>query len=89
MSGKNKEYFYLRSKKLHRVIPTDFAVDLSESEDKRLKEEIAKNPSSKHEILCDFWAFLTKLVGKKSYNFDKYMDSYCDKKREEMEAKGL
>lgn len=89
MSGKNKEYFYLRSGKLHRVIPTDFAVDLSEDEDRRLKEDIAKNPSSKAEMLSGFWAFLTKTVGKKSYNFDEFMDSYCDKKREEMEAKGL
>ena len=89
MSGKNKEYFYLRSGKLHRVIPTDFAVDLSKDEDRRLKEDIAKYPSNKAEILSDFWAFMTKTVGKKSYNFDEFMDSYCDKKREEMEAKGL
>lgn len=89
MSGKNKEYFYLRSGILHRVIPTDFAVDLSKDEDRRLKEDIAKNPSNKAEILSDFWAFMTKTVGKKSYNFDEFMDSYCAKKREEMEAKGL
>ena len=89
MIRKNKEYFYLRSKKLHRVIPTDFAVDLSENEDRRLKDEIAKSPSSKVEILSVFWSFLTKTVGKKPYNFDEFMDSYCDKKRKEMEAKGL
>ncbi len=89
MIGKSKEYFYLRSGKLHCVIPTDFAVDLSEDEDRRLKEDIAKNPSSKPEILCGFWTFLTKTVGKKSYNFDEFMDSYCERKREEMEAKGL
>ena len=57
MSGKSKEYFYLRSGKLHRVIPTDFAVDLSEDEDRRLKEGIAKNPSNKVEILSVFWSF--------------------------------
>ena len=89
MSGKSKEYFYLRSGKLHRVIPTDFAVDLSEDEDRRLKEDIAKNPSNKVEILSVFWSFLTKTVGKKSYNFDEFMDSYCDKKREEMKFKEL
>lgn len=89
MSGKNREYFYLRSGKLHRVVPTDFAVDLSKDEDRRLKEDIARNPSSKAEMLSDFWAFLTKTVGKKSYNFDEFMDSYCGRKREEMEAKGL
>ena len=89
MSGKSKEYFYLRSGKLHRVIPTDFAVDLSEDEDRRLKEDIAKNPSNKVEILSVFWSFLTKTVGKNPYNFDEFMDSYCGKKREEMEAKGL
>ena len=89
MGGKNKEYFYLRSGKLHRVIPTDFAVDLSEDEDRRLKEDIAKNPSSKTEILCGFWDFLTKTVGKKSYNFDDFMDSYCERKRKVMKAKGL
>ena len=89
MSRKNKEYFYLRSGKLHRVIPTDFAVDLSEDEDRRLKEDIAKNPSSKAEILCGFWAFLTKTVGKKSYNFDDFMDSYCERKRKVIKAKGL
>ena len=89
MSRKNKEYFYLRSGKLHRVIPTDFAVDLSEDEDRRLKEDIAKNPSSKAEILCGFWNFLTKTVGKKSYNFDDFMDSYCERKRKVIKAKGL
>ena len=89
MGGKNKEYFYLRSGKLHRVVPTDFAVDLSEYEDRRLKEDIANNPGGKAGILCGFWAFLTKTVGRKSYNFDEYMDSYCSRKREEMEAKGL
>lgn len=89
MSGKNKVYYYLRSGILHRVIPTDFAVDLSEDEDRRLKEDIAKNPNNKADILCGFWAFLTKTVGKKSYNFDEFMDSYCGKKREEMKAKGL
>ena len=85
MGGK-KEYFYLRSGKLHRVIPTDFAVDLSE--DIKLKEDIARNPGSKSEILSGFWAFLTRTVGKKPYNFDEFMDSYCAKKRGEMEAKG-
>lgn len=89
MSRKNKEYFYLRSGKLHRVIPVDFAVDLSEDEDRRLKEDIARKPSFKPEILSGFWAFLTKTVGRKPYNFDEFMDSYCDRKREEMEAKGL
>lgn len=89
MKGKNKEYFYLRSGKLHRVIPTDFAVDLSEDEDRRLKEEIAKNPSCKAQILSGFWSFLTKTVGKESYNFDDFMDSYCNRKREKMEARGL
>ena len=89
MSGKNKAYFYLRSGKLHRVIPTDFAVDLSEGEDRRLKEDIARNLSSKAEVLSGFWTLLTETVGKKPYNFDEFMDSYCDRKREEMEAKGL
>ena len=89
MGGKNKEYFYLRSGKLHRVVPTDFAVDLSGDEDRRLKEDIAGNPGRKAEILCGFWAFLTKTVGRKSYNFDEFMDSYCGRKRKEMEAKGL
>ena len=89
MSGKNKEYFYLRSGKLHRVIPTDFAVDLSEDEDRRLKEGIAKNPSNKVEILSVFWSFLTKTVGKKPYNFDDFMDSYCERKRKVMKAKEL
>ena len=88
-SGKNKEYFYLRSGKLHRVVPTDFAVDLSEDEDRRLKEDIARNPGSKAEVLSGFWSFLIKTVGKKAYSFDEFMDSYCGKKREEMEAKGL
>ena len=89
MSGKSKEYFYLRSGKLHRVIPTDFAVDLSEDEDRRLKEDIAKDPSNKVEILSVFWSFLTKTVGKKSYNFDDFMDSYCERKRKAMKAKDL
>ena len=89
MSGKSKEYFYLRPGKLHRVVPTDFAVDLSGDEDRRLKEDIAMNPGSKPEVLSGFWAFLTKTVGRKPYNFDDFMDSYCAKKREEMEAKGL
>ena len=89
MSGKSKEYFYLRSGKLHRVIPTDFAVDLSEDEDRRLKEGIAKNPSNKVEILSVFWSFLTKTVGKKPYNFDDFMDSYCERKRKVMKAKEL
>lgn len=89
MGGKNKEYFYLRSGKLHRVVPTDFAVDLSGDEDRRLKEDIAENPGSKAEILSGFWSFLTRTVGKKSYNFDEFMDSYCERKREAMKAKGL
>lgn len=89
MGGKNKEYFYLRSGKLHRVVPTDFAVDLSGDEDRRLKEDIAGNPGGKAGILSDFWAFITKTVGRKPYNFDEFMDSYCGRKREEMEAKGL
>lgn len=89
MSGKNKEYFYLRSGKLHRVVPTDFAVDLSGDEDRRLKEDIARNPGSKAEILSGFWSFLTRTVGKKSYNFDEFMDSYCERKRKAMKAKGL
>lgn len=89
MNKEKKSYFYLRSGKLHKVIPVDFAVNLSEDEDKRLKEEIRKNPAEKAELLRNFWYFLTQIVGKKAYNFDDFMDSYCNRKRQEMEAKGL
>ena len=89
MDRSRKAYFYLRSKKLHMIKSVDYAVDLSEDEDKRLKEEIAVNPCCKAEALKSFWSFLTKTVGKKAYNFDDYMDSYCSNKRKEMEAKGL
>ena len=64
-------------------------MDLSGDEDRRLKDDIAGNPGRKAEILCGFWAFLIKTVGRKAYNFDEFMDSYCGRKRKEMEAKGL
>lgn len=89
MNKEKKSYFYLRSRKLHCIKTVDYAVDLSEDEDKRLKEEIAGNPSNKVKILNGFWDFLTKTVKKKVYNFDEFMDFYCSNKRKEMEAKGL
>ena len=80
---RNKHFYYLRSGVLHHVYPVDYAVNLSEDEDRQIKEELNKEPYNKQEILEKYWSFLTRTAGKKSYDFVSYMDKKCALKRAE------
>lgn len=84
-----RDYFYLRSGKLHHVFPVDMAVDLSPAEDMALKKEMGDAGADKQAVLGRNWSLLTGAVGKKPYDFTAYMDRHCDEKRCKMEAMGL
>ena len=85
-----RDYFYLRSGKLHHVFPTDLAVDLSEAEAEAVKKELnERSPEDKQEVLGRQWGLLTGAVGKKPYDFTEFMDRHCSEKRRRMEAMGL
>ena len=59
-----KPYFYIRNGLLHVRYTVDRAVELSVTEEKKIKDEIALEPYSKQKILTDNWNFLTKTVRK-------------------------
>lgn len=59
-----KPYFYFRNGYLHVRYNTDKAVALSESEAKRLKEELSSSPADKQNILKKNWNFFVHQVEK-------------------------
>ena len=59
-----KPYYYLRNGVLHARYTVDRAVELSESEEKELKDKISLEPYNKQEILAKSWNLLTEFVGK-------------------------
>lgn len=59
-----KPYFYFRNGYLHIRYNTDKAIALSESEVKRIKEELSSSPADKQNILRANWDFQVHQVGK-------------------------
>lgn len=59
-----KPYYYMRNGVLHARYTVDRAVELSESEEKEIKEKITLEPYNKQEILSKLWNLLTVYVGK-------------------------
>lgn len=59
-----KPYYYMRNGLLHVRYTVDRCVELSESEEKRIKEELAEEPFNKQAIFSRQWNFLTQYVGK-------------------------
>ena len=62
---KGKIYYYMRNGLLHRKYPVDEAVELSENEVLSVKNEFAKAPFNKQEILERQWELQVKLNHKK------------------------
>lgn len=62
---KGKTYYYMRNGLLHRKYPVDEAVELSENEVLVVKNEFAKAPFNKQEILERQWELQVNLNGKK------------------------
>lgn len=62
---KNKTYYYMRNGLLHRKYTVDEAVELSENEVLNIKNEFAKAPFNKQEILERQWELQVNLNGKK------------------------
>lgn len=59
-----KPYYYMRNGVLHARYTVDRAVELSESEEKEIKEKLSLEPFNKQEILAKSWNLLTVYVGK-------------------------
>lgn len=59
-----KPYYYMRNGVLHARYTVDRAVELSESEEKEIKERITLAPYNKQDILSKSWNLLTVYVGK-------------------------
>lgn len=59
-----KPYYYMRNGVLHARYTVDRAVELSESEEKEIKEKITLEPYNKQEIFSKLWNLLTVYVGK-------------------------
>lgn len=62
---KDKPYYYMRNGLLHCKYVVDKAVELSEDEVLNVKNEFAKAPFDKQEILERQWELQVKLNGKK------------------------
>lgn len=59
-----KPYYYFRNRHLHIRYNVDRAIELSEDEALKLKNDITENPSYKQSILAKAWSFFEKTVGK-------------------------
>ena len=59
-----KPYYYMRNGILHARYMVDRAVELSESEEKEIKERITLAPYNKQDIFSKSWNLLTVYVGK-------------------------
>lgn len=59
-----KPYFYLRNGYLHVRYTVDKAIDLSKTEELKVKDEMTQTPYNKQKILKDTWNFLTGMVCK-------------------------
>ena len=59
-----KPYYYMRNGVLHARYTVDRAIELSESEEKEIKERITLAPYNKQDIFSKQWNLLTVYVGK-------------------------
>ena len=59
-----KPYYYMRNGVLHARYTVDRAIELSESEEKEIKERITLEPYNKQDIFSKSWNLLTVYVGK-------------------------
>lgn len=59
-----KPYHYIRNGLLHVRYTVDRCIELSESEERSIKEALAKDMANKQSILAESWDFLVKCVGK-------------------------
>lgn len=59
-----KPYYYMRNGLLHVRYTVDRCIELSESEESSVKEELAAEPFNKQKIFERKWHFLTQYVGK-------------------------
>jgi hypothetical protein len=59
-----KPYYYMRNGVLHARYTVDRAVELSESEEKELKDKISLEPYNKQAIFSKYWNLLTVYVRK-------------------------
>lgn len=59
-----KPYFYLRNGDIHCRYTVDRCIELSKTEEERVKKELTANPSNKQNILFDNWNFFTIFVRK-------------------------
>ena len=69
-----KPYYYMRNGVLHARYTVDRAVELSESEEKELKDKITLEPYNKQDILAKSWNLLTVYVGKPIKLLGLYVD---------------
>lgn len=80
-----KPYWYIRGTAVHVRFILDKAIELSDSESARLKEELSANPSDKQEILKKAWSFYADCIGKPIIHDGIAL---ADKKMEELRKNG-
>ena len=80
-----KPVFFLKGKRLFVRYTVDRAVELSTTEESRLKVDMSMNPADKQNVLAKVWNFMTACVGKAII-----MDGVAvvDKKMEELRKNG-
>lgn len=59
-----KPYYYFRNGHLHVRYNVDRAIELSEAEALKLKNDMTANPADKQFVLAEAWSFFEKTVGK-------------------------
>ena len=59
-----KPYYYFRNGYLHVRYNVDRAIELSEAEALKLKNDMTANPAYKQSVLAEAWRFFEKTVGK-------------------------
>lgn len=59
-----KPYFYLKNKRLHCRYTVDRCIELTDSENDRVIEELKKEPYDKQKIFKDNWIFFQNFVKK-------------------------
>lgn len=59
-----KAYYYMRNGILHKKVTVDLAVELSWTEEEAVKNDIAKSPYAKQEVLEKHWDLHARLNNK-------------------------
>lgn len=81
-------YYYMRSGILHKKYTVDEALQLSPTEEERIKQELAQGKERKQDIFANTWDLYTKTIGRKPFVFHDWFNQKCENKRKRMESIG-